>query len=235
MKFFKDFKKELACNITLIAVLVFSAIHFLLITLNLFGVINLNIREGFNYILGYIMIIICLALYILGFFISRFKRIVFPQWLRICFYVAFYLFTNVYYILGLHDNVFGIIFLYAYLAFLANIVSVSVFYNIQKDEKYRLKTSKAFITTSIFFYSLGALFVVELLTAVMTAFIPLGLATATLSSVVIELSSMLLVTIIMSIIFDVSLSKKKWFINICLVKTYPKIENPKQVNEKNEK
>lgn len=214
-----SFKKDLACNITLIAVLLFSVVHFIVITLDLFGAVQLNIRDGFNFIFAYILIVLCLALYVLGFFATKLKRVEFPKWLRICFYVAFYIFTNVYYIFGLHDNVFGLMLMFAYMTFLANIVSVSVFYNVQKDEKHRLKTSKNFITTSIFFYSLGAMFVIELLSVAFKAFIPLGLATANVSVVVVEISISVLVTIIMSVIFYISLSKSKKFINSCLVKT----------------
>ncbi len=225
-----SFKKDLACNITLIAVLVFSAVHLILVTLNLFGAVNLNIRDGFNYIVAYVLIFVCLALYVLGFFITKLKNVDFPKWLRICFYVAFYIFTNIYYIFGLHDNVFGLIFLFAYIAFLVNIVSVSVFYNVQKDDKYRLKTSKPFITTSIFLYSLGAMFVIELLSVAFKAFMPIELATATVAAVVVEISTCLLVTIIMAVIFDQSLTKSKKLINSCLVKT--RIRNTESVKEK---
>lgn len=232
-----SFKKDLACNITLIAVLVFSAIHFLLLTLNLFGVIALGIREDFNYIFAYVLIALCLVLYVLGFFVVRLKNVEFPAWLRICFYVAFYLFTNVYYIFGLHDNVVGLIFLFAYLTFLANVISVSVFYNVQKDEKHRLKTSKNFILTSIFFYSLGSMLIVELLSVAFKAFIPLSLATASVHAVVVEVSTILLVTLIMTLVFDLSLQKSKKLINGCLIKTRFAVsqEKPKEVSEAKQK
>lgn len=229
-----SFKKDLACNITLICVLVFSAVHFILVTLNLFGAVNLHLRAGFNYILAYSLIVVCLALYVLGFFAVKLKNVNFPKWLRICFYVAFYIFTNVYYILGLHDNIFGLMVMFAYIAFLVNIVAVSVFYNVQKDDKYRLKTSKAFITTSIFLYSIGAMFVIELLSAAFKAFMPIDLKSASVSAVVVEIAVSLLVSIIMAIIFDQSLTKTKKFINGCLIKTRLKEPKPEKQNEPKE-
>lgn len=74
-----NFKKDLACNITLISVLAFTAIHILILTLNLFGVTKFEFYEGFNYLVAYILVVVCLALYVFGFFISKFKRLTIPK------------------------------------------------------------------------------------------------------------------------------------------------------------
>lgn len=213
-----NFKKDLACNITLILVLVATAIHILVITLNLFGATHFKFAEDFNYIVAYLLVIVCLVLYVLGFFVSNLKRIVFPTWLRILFYVAFFMFTNVYHILGLYNYIVGLVFFYLYIAFLINIVSVSVFYNVQKDEKNRLKTSKPFIVTSVFFFSVGALFILEFLVTAIKLFIFPAAAMSTLAVTVVEISAGLFVSILMLIMFELSLSRRKKFINACLVK-----------------
>ncbi len=226
----KNFKKDLACNISLIVVLVFTAIHLLLLTLNIFGVTNFNLYPSFNYIIAYVLVIVCLALYILSFFTCYLTRIEFPAWLRIVFYVALFLFTNTYYICNAFNNIFGEVFLFAYVAFLISITSVSVFYNVQKDDNYKLKASKEFITTSVFFYSLGADFIILTIVSIIKAF-AFGGEFASLVAAVVELCTMLLVTIVMSVVFDLSLAKSKKFINACLVKTKIREKTPKSAKQ----
>lgn len=214
-----NFKKDLVCNITLIVTLALTVAYLLVISLNLFGAINLNFYSGFNYIVAYVLAVVCLALYIVGFFVSKFKRISFPKWLRVCFYVAFFLFTNLYYLFNLHTNIFGIVVIFAYIAFLINIVAVSVFYNIQKDENHKLRTSRKFISTSVLLFSLGAMFVIETFICAIKSFFFAKAAVATITTVMIELCSMLFVTLVMYVIFNISLAKSKRLINACLVKT----------------
>lgn len=213
-----EFKKDLACNISLICVLCFVVTHITLITLNLFGVTNFAIPENFNYIVAYAMIIVSLALYVGGFFVTKLKNVTLPSWLRILFYVAFFVFTNTYYLTGLYENIIALLVFFAYIAFLITVISLSIFYNVQKDDKNRLKSSKPFIITSVFFYSAGACLVFGVAAAAVQAFIFSGSALSTISTVVAELSMMLLVCILMTLSYSLSLSKNKVFINSCLVK-----------------
>ncbi len=219
-----NFKKDLACNITLIVALTFTVIHLLLITLDLFGVISLNLYEGFNYIVAYILVVVCLALFIFGFFITKFKNLEVPAWFRIVFYVAFFLFTNTYYIVGAYQIIISIIIFFIYLSFLSTITNISVFYNTQKDEKNRLKTSKNYIITSVFFYSVGTNAILELIISAVKAFAFPKYAFSTLNVFIVEMSTMILTTIVLCFIFYLSLSKNKKLINGCLIKTY---HNPK--------
>ena len=219
----KNNKSEIFCNVTLSAVLVATAIHILIITLNLFGVTNFGVPKNFNYVFAYVLTIICLSLYIFGFAVSKFKRIIFPAWLRIFFYIAFFLFTNVYYILGLFTSFLGVILFYAYLGFLISILSVSIFYNTQKDEKNRLKASNRFISLSVFCYSVAfATFVQFLISLVKVLFFSTGITTA-LKVYVVSTFSMLVVISALSIAFYISLKKSKKFINSCLVKYTMKV------------
>ena len=159
----KNFKKDLYSNITLISVLVFSSIHLLILTLNLFGATSLAFPENFNYIFAYFLVILCLALYILAFLVSDLKRWHIPTWLKVMFFVAFFVFTNVYYITGAFANIFAVVLMFIYLGFLINVVSVSIFYNAQKDEKNRLKASQKYIVTSVFMYSVAISCMLEFL------------------------------------------------------------------------
>lgn len=213
-----EFKKDLACNITLICVLAFSAIHIALLTLNLFGVTELAFFEGFNYLIAYILVIVCLLLYIFGFFITKIKNLELPKWFRIMFYIAFYLFTNVYYCLGLFGNMVALVFFFAYIAFLVNIISLSVFYNVNKDEKNRLKSTNTYLVTSVFFYSVAINALVQFVIDAVKVFAFPNYIFTTLMAFVVEMSAMLLVTIVMTVIFASSLSKTKSLINGCLIK-----------------
>ena len=211
-------KNEFACNLTLSFALFFTAIHLLLVSFNLFGISHFSVPENFSYIKAYILSLSCLALYIFGFSISKFKKILFPSWLRIMFYIAFFLFTNTYYIAGLYYTKIGIVIFYAYIAFLINILSVSVFYNVQKDEKNRLKASNKFITFSVLCYSLAFSTIVQFaISAVKVIFFKKAL-TSTLLYFVISMSSMLVINIALFIAFYISLKNTKKFINACLVK-----------------
>lgn len=211
-------KLELACNLTLIGVLFATAVHILILTLNLLGITNFVVPDNFNYIFAYVLTLVCLMLYILGFFVTRLKKVVFPGWLRILFYIAFFLFTNVYYILNLHTNIVGIIFFYAYIAFLINIVAVSVFYNTQKDEKNRLKATNKFITISVFCYSIAIATFVQLLISFVKVILFKTGSTTTMLVYVVSISTMAIVSIILAVLFFLSLERTKKFINSCLVK-----------------
>lgn len=213
-----NFKKDLACNITLITVLTLTVLYLITLTLNLFGVFNIVFYESFNYILAYILVILCLMLYILGFFISRVNRLNIPKWFRILFYVAFFLFTNVYYMLNWFSSMIGLIFFFSYLAFLINVIALSIFYNVQKDEKNRLKSTKRFLLTSVFFYSIAVCAFVQYLVNLTKIVIFPTYVFNTLTAFVIEMSVMLVVTIIMTMLYAMSLNKRKYIINACLIK-----------------
>ncbi len=229
----KSFRKDLACNITLIFVLVCTATHLVLVTLNLFGVTELAFAEGFNYILAYVLIALCLMLYIFGFFISSIKRLEFPAWLRIVLYFAFFIFTNTYYVLGWHQNIIALVFMFLYIGFCVNIISLSVFYNAQKDDYNRLKSTRKFIITSVFFYSAGACGIIEFFVTGIKSIFFSNYVTSTLLYFVAEMSALLTITIVMSIIFYVSLSKRKVIVNKSLIKIARKNTIQRSVKSKN--
>lgn len=211
-------KIELACNLTLVSVLLATIVHIIVLTLNLFGSMSFAVPNGFSYIFAYILTIVCLALYILGFFVSRLKKMTFPAWLRICFYIAFFLFTNVYYILGLYQTIVGTIILFAYVGFLISIISVSIFYNAQKDDKNRLKSTYKFISLSVLCYGVAfTTFIEFLITLIKVLFFKTD-ASATLLFDVVGVASMIVTHAILTIAYYISLKKNKKFINSCLIK-----------------
>lgn len=213
-----SFREDLLCNITLICTLSFTCIHLLLLTLNLFGVTRFGLNHGFSYIVAYILVIACLALYILGFYIYRFSRLYVPTWFRMLFYIAFYLFTNVYYILGWFSSILGLIFFYAYIAFLMCIISLSIYFNTQKDDKNKLKIAPRSLITSVFFYSIAGNSILQFIVNIIKVAFFKTYKFATLSTYLVEFGTMLGVSVIVAIVFAISLAQTKTFINACLIK-----------------
>lgn len=213
-----NFKDDLLCNITLICVLVFACVHLLLLTLNIFGVARFSLHANFNYTVAYIMVIVSLALYIFGFFLYRFTRIYIPAWFRMLFYIAFFLFTNVYYICNWFDSIVGLIFFFAYIAFLACIISLSIYFNTQKDEKNRLKIAPKSLIASVFFYSVAGNALLQFLINIVKLIFFADYKFTTLSAYLIEFGTMIAVCSLVAIAFSISLARSKTFINACLIK-----------------
>lgn len=222
MKQQPSFKEDLVCNIVLICTLAFSFIHLLLLTLNIFGVTKFTFSANFSYIIAYIMVAACLALYIVGFYAYRFTNIYIPAWFRTLFYIAFYLFTNVYYSCGWFGSLVGLIFFFAYISFLTCIISLSIYFNSQKDEKNKLKIAPKSLITSVFFYSIAANALVQFLINLIKIIFFDSYKFATLPVYLIEFGTMIAVSSIVAIIFSISLSGTKTFINACLIKVNKK-------------
>lgn len=216
------FKEDLLCNITLICTLAFSCIHLLLITFNLFGITRFNLPGSFNYIVAYILVVVSLLLYIFGFYLYRFSNIYIPAWFRMLFYIAFFLFTNVYYILGLFSSIVGLIFFFAYIAFLACIISLSIYFNTQKDEKNKLKISPKSLIASVFFYSVASNAILQFVINIIKIIFFGSYKFTTLSAYLIEFGTMLAVCCVVLIAFALSLAGTKVFINACLIKVNKK-------------
>ena len=212
------FKEDLMCNITLICTLVFSGIHLLLLTLNLLGATNFEFYAGFNYILAYILVIASLALYIFGFYVYHFSRVYMPSWFRMLFYIAFFLFTNVYYIMNWFNTLIGLIFFYAYISFLACIISLSIYFNTQKDEKNKLKISPKSLISSVFFYAIAGNALLQFVINMVKFIAFRSYEFTTLSAYLIEFGVMIGMTSLITIIFAISLHGSKKFINACLIK-----------------
>ena len=215
-----NFKKDLACNISLITVLVFTVVHILVLTLNLFGATDFAVPDYFNYIVAYVLVILSLGLYIFGFFITKIRGLILPVWFRIMFYFAFFVFTNTYYLSGLFANIYAVIFLFAYISLLVNILSLSIFYNVNKDEKNRLKTPTSYIIASVFFYSVAINAIIQFVINIFKAFLFKEFVFSTIMATVVEFSAMLLVSIIVAVVFNKSLKGTKGVINACLIKYY---------------
>ncbi len=212
------FKEDLLCNITLICTLVFSGIHLLILTLNLLGATHIELYPNFNYAIAYILVIACLILYIFGFYIYHRSRIYMPAWFRTLFYIAFFLFTNVYYICNWFNTLVGLIFFYAYISFLACIISLSIYFNSQKDEKNKLKITPKSLITSVFFYAVAGNAIIQFVVNLVKIIAFPNYEFSTLNIYIMEFGTMLAMTAIVTIAFSLSLARSKSFINACLIK-----------------
>ena len=141
-----------------------------------------------------------------------------PAWFRMLFYIAFYLFTNVYYILNWFNTIVGLIFFYAYISFLACIISLSIYFNTQKDDKNKLKISPKSLITSVFFYAIAGNAIVQFVVNLVKIIAFPNYQFSTLPIYIAEFGTMIAVTAIVTIAFSMSLARSKTFINACLIK-----------------
>lgn len=218
MNYKPRFKDDLLCNITLICVLAFSVIHLLLLTLNLFGIFRFVVPDNFSYIVAYIMLVVSFALYIFGFFIYKLSNLYIPSWFRMLFYIAFFIFTNTYYVCGWFGSTLGLIFFFAYIAFLMCIISLSIYFNTQKDDKNKLKIAPKSLISSVFFYSVAGNAILQFLINLVKIIAFPTYKFTTLTAYLIEFGTMLAVCCLVLIMFSMSLSRTKRFINACLIK-----------------
>lgn len=211
-------------TILLYSVLVFSVTHLTFLLLSLFNVVPMKFLEHvkFNYVIAFVLVGICLLLYIAFMFIEKSKRLNIPEWFKDVFYVGFFVFTNIYYLLGLYSNIISLVIFYIYLAFVINIISLSIFFNIQKSETNVLKTTTTYTVFTTFTYSVAFFAMLE---TIISAFKILFVKTstfATLSMLIIDMCIGVLVSLMFAIAFAISMTKRKKLINGCLIKYYNK-------------
>lgn len=209
-------------SILLWIVLVLSVAQIAILMLGLFGVMTPSFldRAGFNYIVGFVLVALCLALYITLMVIEKKKNLIIPEWFKIVFYIGFYVFTNVYYYFGLYVTLAGLIVFYVYLAFVLNILALSVFFNTQKSENNVLKTTTTFTALTTFTYAVSAGAMIETIISAFKIMFAKNSTFSSLSMFIIDICIIILVSIIMAIVYGTSLSKKKVVINKCLIKYY---------------
>ena len=211
-------------TILLYLVLAFSLVHFTFLMLSLFDVVPMNHLADirFNYVIAFVLVGICLLLYIALMFIEKSKKLVIPEWFKDVFYVGFFVFTNIYYLFGLYSTFTGLAVFYVYLAFVLNIISLSIFFNIQKSETNVLKTTTTYTTFTVFTYSVAMFAMLETIISAFKLMINASEAFMALSTVILNMCIGVLVSLIFAIVFALSLTKSKRLINKCLIKYYNK-------------
>jgi hypothetical protein len=138
------------------------------------------------------------------------------------FYIAFFVFTNIYYLCGLYEYIWGLVFFFAYLAFLICVICLSVYFNTQKDNKNKLKTVPKHLLVNVFFYSIAAESIFQLIVNAVKYLAFPNYVFTSVSIYLIEFGVMVGVTVVMTLLYALSLYSSKRFINGCLIK----INNP---------
>ena len=216
-------------EILIYTAIVLSGVWLLLLSLGMFDVINLTAIAGknFNYIWALVIVIVGMALYVGLLFVERIKSLSIPAWFKNLFYIAFFVFTNVYYFFSVYSTIWGVIIFDMYLAVLLNILSVSLFYNSQKDNKNQVKTTEKFLVFTCFCYSATGALVIEVLNGLVRMIVDKANITNTLSMFVSEACAMLLVSFMFALAFALSMRKSKQLINNCLIKVDTTSRQPK--------
>lgn len=200
-----------------------SGAWLVVLALGLFNVFNLTAIAGanFNYIWAFIILLVALGLYILFMFAEKWRSWVVPNWFKCLFYVAFFVFTNVYYFFGLYQTIAGVVIFDICLAALLNIVAVSLFYNTQKDNKNAVKTTDKFLCFSTFCYAVTGATIYQVISLIVKVIAKSQGVLATLAIVVTELSIFIAVSLLFALFFALSMKGKRKFVNACLVKYLP--------------
>ena len=131
-------------------------------------------------------------------------------------YFGFFIFTNIYYSFGLFENFWTLILFYLYLGFVLNILSLSVFYNLQKTESGIIKTNNGFVAFFTFSASVAGATIIEIVVTSIKILTKTTITNAT--SFIANLSAVVLISLTMATIFYISLTKTKKIINSCLIK-----------------
>ncbi len=207
-------------NILLYSAIVLSGLWIIMLSLGMFEVFNLYKVAGtnFNYWWAFAIVIVCMLLYIGFLFIEKIKNLDIPAWFKNLFYVAFFVFTNVYYLFGLYHTIAGIVIFDICFAALINILAVSLFYNTQKDAKNAVKTTDKFLVFSCFCYSSAAILIYQLIVGICKCFAKKLIITNIAALFVTEISTMLCVTFVFAIIFTLSMRGSRRLVNNCLIK-----------------
>ena len=202
-----------------------SVCFLILLTLGLFGIVVPSwIKNGnFNFLVGYIFIALNLILDIIFMIIETKKKLVIPEWFRVVFFIGFFIFTNVYYYFRLFSIVYTEILFYIYLATVLSVLSISIFFHVQKDEKNVAKVNNKYAAVSTFTYATSMFLIIETLITAIKVISSSNLQNGLLLFLINSCIT-ICVNLIFATIFYFSLTKKKKFINACLVHTVKKEE-----------
>lgn len=215
--------------ITLICSLALSVAQLVILFLGVFGVLvpTWHIGSSFNYLIAFCLIAVNLILDIVFMIIENKKLLDIPEWFRVVFFIGFFVFTNIYYYFNLYNIIYTEILFYIYLATVLSILSISIFYNVQKEGK-TVKTNNKFACVSTFTYATSMFLVIETVITAVKVLLGGAKNPHALTLFLINSCVAILVSLVISIIFYISLAKTKKIINRCLIK----INNTEE--EKNE-
>lgn len=205
----------------LISALVLSVLWFGFLMLTLFKVIDISaiLAPSFNYLLAFASIVCCLGLYTLALFIENRNFLNVPVWISCCFYVAFFLFTNVYYLFDLYNIIWTNLLFYVCLSVLVSILSISIYYNCLKENDGTLKNKIGFTGFMLFCISITISVIFELV--VMFIKFCLNTTINLTSHTLASFGILVLGATIFAIIFHHSIKGNKKFANACLIKVKP--------------
>ena len=140
-----------------------SVAFLVLICLGLFGVVvpSWFAEANYNYMIALILVALNLILDTIFLVIEVKGRLDIPEWFRVVFFVGFFVFTNIYYYFNLYSIIYTEILFYVYLSVVLAILSISIFYNVQKNHNNSVKSSNAYAAISTFAYSTSLFLIFE--------------------------------------------------------------------------
>lgn len=223
-------KNQKPSYITLSLSLALSVIYLVILFLGVFGVLvpAWQINSNFNYLIAFCLVAINFILTIVFLAIEKHSLLDIPEWFRVVFFVGFFIFTNLYYYFNLYNLIYTNIVFYLYLALVLSILSISIFYNVQREDKKVVKVNNKFASVSTFTYSTSIFLILEaVITGLKLLFNNTLITNNGIILFLINTCTVVLICAVISILFYVSLSRKKVFVNKCLIKVKMQDETQK--------
>ena len=217
LKTLKDNKKKIKISDIFLYVAIFLTFAFLIfVTIDLFTSLNSRIVGSFtpNFLLTYLMMSISTIIYILLLIFER-KNLNFPEWFKCFLIFSVFVFCSIYPYLNLFTIIYTDILYNVVFSIIINIISISIFYNLLKDNNNNLK-SKPF-TLSLFCFSFTVMFavIIELIEVLFNIIIRSENIVSI--NLIIDLLVIICSSIILNIIFFISLKTDKKLINSFLI------------------
>lgn len=167
-----------------------------------------------NFLLTFSMIVIATVIYLLLMYFER-GRLKYPEWFKCFVIVSVLVFFLVYPFFGLYTIIYFDIIFNTVLGFLLSIVGVSIFYNYLRSDKNNLRARPVMVVFFSFMFATTIAVIIELIEALVNIIQKSSSIIA--SGDLIDICVILGSSLIINILFYISLRKEKVIINGCLI------------------
>lgn len=163
-------------------------------------------------------LVTALCLYLFSYLIKN-KRVNLKDWLAIGFYIAIFMLVNVFNIFGLYNYFVLNLFASMLIGLMLAIIGVSVYYNYLKNESNRVKAKAIVVCIFAFVFTIAGAFIIELVKYLVSLIFETGFYS--FGKVALNCLYAGVGSIIINIVFYLSLKGDKKIINACLIDVEP--------------
>lgn len=167
-----------------------------------------------NFLLTFSMIVVATVVYLLLLYFER-GKLKYPEWFKSFIVVSVLIFFIVYPFFNLFTIIYFDILFNIVIGIVSSIIGVSIFYNYLKNDKNNLKAKPVMVVFFSFMFAITTAVFIELI----EVFINILKKSETLiiSGDIIDICVIIATSLILNIMFYISLRKQKILINGCLI------------------